>query len=846
MGKSRVKGIVIQIGGDTVGLDKALKGTNDQIYATQSKLKDVERLLKLDPKNTVLLEQKQRLLAQAVADTESKLETLNTTNEQMKGSLKNYDAWKAAITPVQDEIDATTKKLKDLKQQQSEMKDCGEVDTDAYKLLTEEIENTSKKLRDLKNQAKAVTDQFGNPASPEQFDALQREIAETQQQLQKLNKSAGRSEEDIAAGLQRVQRELQEVDRLLQLDPSNIVLLEQKEELLTEAINKTKKSIEFMEDAYNGMLGRCMPGVSENVEEMRALERQIEAAKIELRDMEAVANESLDDIGDAAEDAETHIRSLGDAAATVKDKAAGIADTFGPISTAAAGVGAAAFATVPATEELREGLSRLDTNAAQNAVSVEAARAAWKEFAIQSGETDSAIEATSNLLQAGFTESNLQRAVMGLAGAAQRFPDTLKVESLADSLQETLATGEAAGQFSELLSRLGVNVENFNAGLATCTTEAEKQNYVLHMLSEQGLNASYVAWKVNNEEMLAGKEASLELQMSMAELAEKLLPLITSATEALTNFLNWFNDLPESAQIAMGGMLAFVAAIAPMANAVSGASTLIEMLTNDKLPGLTKVFDLLTGTVLPGVQNGFSSVFGFIINHPIVLLIGAIVGLVALIATKGDEIQTLLQKVDDFLQGVFATDWTEVFGPVLGGILNDFFEFIKGIWDSIKQIFDGIIDFIRGVFTGDWERAWNGVVGIFQGIFSGLATILKAPINAVIGLINDAIDGINWLIDGVNNIPGVDIGRIGTIPMLADGGEVLQGSAIVGEDGAELLTVLGDRTVVQPLSQTTNHITHLGGAILHIYGAPGQNVRELAEIVMEEMQGICDSEEAGL
>lgn len=66
-----------------------------------------------------------------------------------------------------------------------------------------------------------------------------------------------------------------------------------------------------------------------------------------------------------------------------------------------------------------------------------------------SGETDSSVEAVSNLLQAGFTESNLQKAVEGLANAATTFPDTIKIESLADSLQETIATGEATGQFAE-------------------------------------------------------------------------------------------------------------------------------------------------------------------------------------------------------------------------------------------------------------------------------------------------------------------------------------------------------------------------------------------------------------
>ena len=74
---SRIKGITIQLDGDATGLDKALSGVNKHLNTTQSALKDVDRLLKLDPSNTELLSQKQRLLGEAVADTEKKLETLS-------------------------------------------------------------------------------------------------------------------------------------------------------------------------------------------------------------------------------------------------------------------------------------------------------------------------------------------------------------------------------------------------------------------------------------------------------------------------------------------------------------------------------------------------------------------------------------------------------------------------------------------------------------------------------------------------------------------------------------------------------------------------------------------------
>ena len=84
----RIKGITIVLGGDTTGLNKALSGTNKEIKNTQAQLRDVERLLKLDPTNTTLLEQKQRLLAEAVGETKSKLDTLKTAEKQVQDQFK--------------------------------------------------------------------------------------------------------------------------------------------------------------------------------------------------------------------------------------------------------------------------------------------------------------------------------------------------------------------------------------------------------------------------------------------------------------------------------------------------------------------------------------------------------------------------------------------------------------------------------------------------------------------------------------------------------------------------------------------------------------------------------------
>lgn len=208
-------------------------------------------------------------------------------------------------------------------------------------------------------------------------------------------------------------------------------------------------------------------------------------------------------------------------------------------STLATGLGFGAIISfgnelIETTEELRGDLANLDQNARTAGVGLEVTRDAMQTLNTVTGETDSSIEAVSNLLAAGVPENKLQAAVEGLANAAITFPDTIKIESLADSLQETLATGEATGQFGELLDRLGIGAENFSEQLAACTTEVQKQDLALSVLSSGSLNGVYEGWAKTNPELVESRDATLQLQEAMADLATELLPIKTDLTEFAT------------------------------------------------------------------------------------------------------------------------------------------------------------------------------------------------------------------------------------------------------------------------------------------------------------------------
>ena len=622
--------------------------------------------------------------------------------------------------------------------------------------------------------------------------------------------------------LATTQADLKQVERLLKLDPTNTELLAQRQRLLAQAVEQSKSKIEQLKEAEKQAQEQLKKGkISQD--QYEALRREIvrtEDALDSLQKEAKQANGALADVSAAA-------TKIGSAADKIANKTKGLTKTI-------AGIGAAAVATVPATEELRKDLSLLDQNAKQNGVGVDAAREAWEEFVVVAGEADSAVEATSNLLAAGFTESNLQKAVEGLAGAAQKFPDTLKIESLADSLQETLATGKATGQFAELLDRLGYSTDDFAAQLAACTSDAERQNVVLELLAKQGLNDAYNAWKENNAAMVENERANLEWQQSMAELAEMVLPVMTKVTQLGTKLLGWFTDMPKSGQVAIVTILAVLASISPIAGAIANISTAITTLTP------------IINTVLPVIKGIAAGIAGW----PL-----AIAAVILAIGLFGDQIQEVLQKVDDFLQNVFATDFTQIFGPVLGGALNGFFAGLKDIWDAIKLLLDGVIDFIRGVFTGNWQRAWLGIKEIFASVFKGLDALVRPIFNGIIALVNGVIGGLNTLIRGLNKVQfsvpswvpglggksfGINIPSISKIPYLAQGGVLLEGSAVVGEAGPELLTMSGGRAIVQPLTNSNTTHNSWGGINIAVYGAPGQDVRELADIIMDEIQSATE------
>ena len=488
-----------------------------------------------------------------------------------------------------------------------------------------------------------------------------------------------------------LQSKLKAVDHALKLDPTNTDLLAQKQRLLSESITTTESKLKLLKQAQDEFI---KSGKNVDSAEYIELEKQIAQTEKKLNDLKNAS----DEVAKSNNKIFTSLTNAGSALESASQKTKGL-------STAAGGLLAAWTATIPATDELRQDLSYLEQNAIDAGVAIEDAEESFDTFNNVINESDSSVEGVSNLLQAGFTESNLQKAVEGLTGAYIKFPDTLKIESLADSLQETLATGTATGQFGELLDRLGIGADNFSTELAKCSTEAEKQELVLKTLSDNGLNATYESFLKNNSAMIESRDATQQFQEAMAQLSEAIMPIITAITNGITDLVNWFTQLDPTIQQATVIVLALVAALSPVTGILASIATASAALNISILP--------------------------------IIATIGGIIAAVTAVIL-------IFQNWDSICQW-FSEQWS-AFTTWLGDKFESFKNFFintgKGILNWFKELPSNIMNFVSSLPN----KMLNFGNNILNSLISGIKSLLG-------NLKNVAGDIANYVIDAIKSLP---------------------------------------------------------------------------------------------
>lgn len=288
---------------------------------------------------------------------------------------------------------------------------------------------------------------------------------------------------------------------------------------------------------------------------------------------------------------------------------------------------------------------------------------------------------------------------------------------------------------------------------------------------------------------------------------------------------------------------------------------------NDMISNLIEILQTLWNSFLYPILTAVKDVLLDIWNNAILPVWETVKNCIADIVAKLSGLIEVLTPVINFIIQLLSALLIPAFlllANTIGAVVSEAISFFGALLSNVSQVIggiiqviSGIIQFITGVFTGNWKQAWNGIVSIFKGIFDGIVGIAKAPINGVISLVNGVISAVNGMIKGLNKISfdipdwvpgiggshfGLDLKTIDKVAYLAKGGNLLSGTAIVGEAGPEILQQMGNKTRVTPLSESgginqANLIDYKRMAEVFSYALTKLKIkvdkRELAKVIRE-------------
>jgi TP901 family phage tail tape measure protein len=748
----RIRGITIEIGGDTTKLQTALKGVSSQMDKTQAQLKDVNRLLKLDPGNTELLSQKHKLLGQAVEETKQKLDTLKQASEQAAKTAVNYDAWKAKYDPIQQEISETQEHLKKLKEQSAEADKQlaeGKISQEKYDALQNEIAETSDHLKALKQDAEAVSDEFGHPISPEQYDALQREIIETTHDLEGLERQARQSGEmvqSIAAKGEKLKEmgdkvssagqallpvtaaitatggaaaaKFADVDKIMALTNETMKNTEEEAKLLEAAMeDAASKSTFGMSDAANAALNFARAGLDAK-QAAAALAPAMNLAAGEGGNLDTVSAGlvgTINGFGDVFENAGYYADIF---ASACNNSALDIDSLSNSMSIAAPVFKAAGYSVSDAA--LYMGVmanNGIDANVAANALKTGIARLAdpskdavgWiNKLGLEIFNSDGTMKDSVTVQEqlhdafAGLSEQEQIAAASAIFGKNQMSNWLALINTAPDDVRNLSgALGESAGTTNDMAAAM---MDGFGGSI-----EQLKSTLDVFMVQMGRLIAEY------------------------------LLPLINW----LTSLLTWLTGLDDGTKRIIITVAALLAALGPLLIIIGTLMSSIGQIMT-WAPIISGAITTFTGTLLPALQAGLSGLFATLLANPFALVVVAIAALVAAVIH-------LWNTNEEFRDTVIAC-WERVkeafsgLAEALGGLLaalgiqfQGFGEGVSAIWDALCQFLapvlevaletitetleatlqalTGLLEIFSGVFSGDWEKIWQGVADFLDGIW---------------------------------------------------------------------------------------------------------------------------------
>lgn len=573
----------------------------------------------------------------------------------------------------------------------------------------------------------------------------------------------GKALEGVNKDGDKLSKELQEINRMLKFDPENTELLAQKQKVLAGAINNTEKKLEQLKEAERQVQAQFERGeVSEA--QVRALQREIIATEGKLKSYKTQADEAADatkKVGDAASNTEGGFTVMKGAIANLVSS--GIQAMVSGLSNLVT-----SLVELPeATREYRTEMGKLTTAYETVGHRTEIAEEAYKRLYGVIGETDQTVEASQQIaLLAESEEDVIKWADLG-AGVVGRFGDALQPEAFFEAANETIKLGEATGAYTQMLEQSGYDVDKFNAGLAACTTESEKQAYML-AVTDEILGDAADTYRETNKEVISANDATGAWTAVLAEagaimeplqtnitnlktaLVSELLPGLSSVTDAIGGLISGEEGSAEALGEAISGLLTQILdkilELAP--SIITAALTLITSLATSLAEMLPSIVTLLIDVLLTGIPLLLDGAVQFLmalvdaidlILPPLVealpvIITTLIVGLVEAIPILLEGAVQLLMAIVEAIPILISALMPQI-PTIIDALVSGLLDSIDVLIDGAIQLLFGILEAIPEIVAALYESAPSIVAAMVDGLIQLIPKLVQAGIDLMAGLI---------------------------------------------------------------------------------------------------------------
>ena len=726
MAANRIKGITVEIGGDTTKLQTALKGVNTEIRNTQSQLKDVEKLLKLDPGNTELMAQKHRLLGDAVQETKEKLETLKTAAEQANDALAR-----------------------------------GEISQSQYDALQREIIETENNLRDLERQAgqSAVALQK-IAATGEKLKTVGSAIEGVGQKLMPVTAAVG----GLGAVAVKVASDFDSaMSQVAAVSGATGKDLEALRDKAREMGSKTKFSASEAAEAMNYMAmagwktGDMLSGI-EGIMNLAA------ASGEDLATTSDIVTDALTALGLSAEDSGHFADILAAASSNANTNVSMMGETFKYCAPVAGALGFSAEDTAEAIGLMANaGIKSSQAGTAMRSMmtnltgEVKFTGAAFGELTVQTTNTDGSMRSLGDIL----------------ADCRAAFAQMSESEKAANA--EALVGKNAMSGFLAVMNAAPGDIEKLNSAINNCDGTAEKMAATM----QDNLAGQLTILKSQLE----------ELAISIGEILMPYIRQIVGWIQGLVDWLNSLDEGTKKIIVTVALVAAALGPVLIVIGKVVGAVGTIMTVVPQIASAISGVIAFVSGTVIPAISAVVAAIGWVPLAIAAVVAILVVLynkcewfrDAVNAIWTQIKEffvsawevicsfftetIPNAWNSLVSFFQGIpawwsglwqsvgdfFGNIWTNMMNnPVLTGIVD----MIRSLWENLSTTLQGIWNGIKTAASGAWELIKNVVLGpvlLLIDLVTGNFTKLKEDAANIWNNIKNAASNI-W--NGIKQVVG--------------------------------------------------------------------------------------------